>query len=404
RELVRALLDICTRAYGKDHYQTRGTRLLLETIGRVADLPDAKRAEFVGTIKRWDEYAAAWEQGNFGKAAKVYGEILEVRRRLLRQEDLALDINSYAYALSEAGKYAEATPLFQEALEVCRRVIGKYHPATAAVCGNLAISLNNQEMYAEAEPFLAEALEIDIRLHGEDHPNTAVARNNLGTNLDKQGKHTLAEPEHRRALDILSRVEGPNSWRAVTSRGNLAHNLSAQGKYEEAEPLYRNVLENQVNPPDEKPLSLAASSLALVRQRVVRLNHPDIARAYANLAVNFDDQGRYADAEQLHRQALAMYQAFDEGYIFAGTTASNLAVNLNKQGRHEEAAEYYEKAQRVFLKAQKDAIGERLARLYSNWGGNLVALGKVAEAQELHEKALATFRKLWGDGHEIVAV
>jgi CHAT domain-containing protein/tetratricopeptide (TPR) repeat protein len=404
RELVCALLDICTRAYGKDHYETRSTRLLLETVGRVAELPDVKRAEFVKTIKRWQDYAAAWEKGNYAEAARVAGEILEVRRRLLRPEDLAVDINVYAYALNEAGKYAEADPYYREALEICRRVVGNDHPATAALCGNLAINLNDRELYAEAQPFLEEAMKIDIRLFGEDHPTTALARNNLGTNLDKQGKHALAEPELRRVLDVLSRAEGKDSWRAVTARGNLAHNLNAQGKYDAAEPLYRAVLETRLNPPDEMPLSLAASSLALVRQRVQRLNHPEIARAYANLAVNLDNQGRYAAAESLHRQALTMYQAFDEDYIFAGLTASNLAVNLNNQGRYEDAEEYYEKAQRIFLKAQKDKIGEKLARVYSNHGGNLVALGRVAEAQKLHEQALATFRGLWGNSHEIVAV
>src|SRR5262249_28036938 len=61
------------------------------------------------------------------------------------------------------------------------------------------------------------------------------------------------------------------------SYNNLAANLNAQGKYKEAEDGYRKAL--------------------AINRKVLGEEHPDTARSYHNLAANLNDQGKYEEAE-----------------------------------------------------------------------------------------------------------
>ena len=78
-----------------------------------------------------------------------------------------------AYNLWAQGKYAQAQPLFEKALEIRRRLLTEDHPATAESYNNVAFNLNAQGKYAQAQPLYEKALAIRRRLLGDDHPDTA---------------------------------------------------------------------------------------------------------------------------------------------------------------------------------------------------------------------------------------
>jgi len=404
RDLVRALLAVSTHVHGADHFETRNYRTLLKSLEHVAALPDAARAEYVETNKQGDEVAALVRDGKYPEAIRLSQQLLDVRRRLLRPDDLAVYVNHHATLLYSATRYADAEPLFKEALEITQRVAGADHPATAAVRGNLAMTLDKLDRYSDARPLYDEAVEVCTRLRGKDHPDTAVAFNNLATHLDGQGKHADAEAILRRVLKTTCRAEGEHSPRALTARNNLAYNLDHQGRYEDAERLYREVLDGWLEPPAEKYLPAVASPPAQAARRLWRQNHPEAAHAYNNLAVCLDNQGRYADAEPLYRQALAVYQALDGHSLLAAMTCSSLAVTLNNQGRHAEADLLYGKALQIYDAVTKGKKGRSMARVLNNRAANLVAQEKYAEARKLHEEALAVFRELLGKDHADVAV
>ena len=65
---------------------------------------------------------------------------------------------------------------------------------------------------------------------------------------------------------------------------NLATVLSDQGKYEQAEEMHRQALE--------------------LRETVLGKEHPDTLTSMNNLASVLSDQGKYEQAEEMHRQAL----------------------------------------------------------------------------------------------------
>jgi CHAT domain-containing protein/tetratricopeptide (TPR) repeat protein len=403
RDVARALLDVRTRMNGEDHFQTRNARSSATVAEHVAALPDAARAEYAETNKLFVELAALNRQGKYPESILLSERILAAYRRLLPRDDLAVIINGHAILLNSATRYDEAEPLFREALEICRRVAGNDHPATATVRGNLAMTLNKLDRYDEARPLYEEDVAIKRRLLGEDHPDTVVATSNLVTHLDDLAKHAEVEPQLRRVLDVMVREEGKDGYHAEISRNNLAFNLAAQGRYAEAEPLYREVLESRLNPPFDEQLAAAASALARAAQHHRRLNHPHTADALGQLAVNLDSLGRYAEAEALYRQALAIYQTFDGESTRTAATYSSLAVTLDHQGRHEEAEQIFEKAVGIFLRAAKGRKGRQLARCYNNRAANLAEMGRLEEAQKLHEEALAIYRNVLEKDHPDIA-
>jgi Tfp pilus assembly protein PilF len=70
----------------------------------------------------------------------------------------------------------------------------------------------------------------------------------------------------------------------LSSVNNLGRVLSSQGKYEEAEAMHRRALE--------------------AREKVLGGEHPDTLSSVGNLGRVLSRQGKYEEAEAMHRRAL----------------------------------------------------------------------------------------------------
>ncbi|MGI2909814.1 tetratricopeptide repeat protein, partial [Tolypothrix sp. VBCCA 56010] len=68
------------------------------------------------------------------------------------------------------GRYSEAEPLYQKALQLYQRLLGEEHPHVAMSYNNLAALYQSQGRYSEAEPLYQKALQLTQRLLGEEHP------------------------------------------------------------------------------------------------------------------------------------------------------------------------------------------------------------------------------------------
>jgi tetratricopeptide (TPR) repeat protein len=92
---------------------------------------------------------------------------------------VALSLNNLAGLYDSQGRYTEAEPLYLEALDLRKRLLGDNHPDVALSLNNLAGLYDSQGRYTEAEPLYLEALDLRKRLLGDNHPNTKNCRNNL---------------------------------------------------------------------------------------------------------------------------------------------------------------------------------------------------------------------------------
>ncbi|MEG3440445.1 tetratricopeptide repeat protein, partial [Pannus brasiliensis CCIBt3594] len=82
-------------------------------------------------------------------------------------------LNNLAYLYRETGRYGEAEPLYRQALEMRKRLLGEEHPDVATSLNNLAYLYRETGRYGEAEPLYRQALEMGKRLLGEEHPSVA---------------------------------------------------------------------------------------------------------------------------------------------------------------------------------------------------------------------------------------
>jgi tetratricopeptide (TPR) repeat protein len=66
--------------------------------------------------------------------------------------EVASALNGLALLYTEQGKYAQAEPLYQRALQIREQQVGPDHPHVASALNNLALLSYKQRKYAQAEP------------------------------------------------------------------------------------------------------------------------------------------------------------------------------------------------------------------------------------------------------------
>lgn len=98
-------------------------------------------------------------------------------------------LNQQAVQLDQAGRYAEAVPLSQEALAIFEKVLGPGHPVVATVLYNLAELYKAQGDYGRAAPLFQRSLAIREKALGPEHPDVARTLNYLALVYQGQGDY-----------------------------------------------------------------------------------------------------------------------------------------------------------------------------------------------------------------------
>src|SRR5206468_1061470 len=135
-----------------------------------------------------------YAQGLFEQAVGIAVEACNLARQQLGNSDpYATSLNNLAMLYKEMGDYPAAEPIFQQSLEIRRRVLGENHPDYAASLNNLAVLYQDMGNYAAAEPLYQQSLEIRRRVLGENHPSYAASLNNLALLYQDMGNYSAAE-------------------------------------------------------------------------------------------------------------------------------------------------------------------------------------------------------------------
>jgi CHAT domain-containing protein/Tfp pilus assembly protein PilF len=159
--------------------------------------------------------------------------------------------------------------------------------------------------------------------------------------------------------------------------------LYQEGKYAEAVPLARQAL--------------------AIYEKTLGPDHPAVAAALNNLASFYDDEGKSAEAEPLLKRALAIDEkALGPEHRKVAITLNNLAELYRKQGHYAEAEPLYRRS----LAIREKALGPDdpdVATALDNLGGLYLIQGRYAEAEPLHKRALAIYEDALGSDHPDVA-
>ncbi|MDB9444940.1 tetratricopeptide repeat protein [Anabaena sp. CS-542/02] len=214
--------------------------------------------------RRLDQGEAPDYQQEQNSAIRYYRKAIDLQTGLNLETDLATSLNNLGYIYYSQGRYDQAEPLYLQALELRKRLLGDNHPHVATSLNNLALLYSSQGRYDQAEPLYLQALELRKRLLGDNHPDVATSLNNLGYLYYYQGRYDQAKPLYLQALELRKRLLGDNHPYVATNLNNLAGLYESQGRYDQGEPLLHRALE--------------------IYQQVLGDNHPNTLTVCENLA------------------------------------------------------------------------------------------------------------------------
>jgi hypothetical protein len=160
---------------------------------------------------------------------------------------------------------------------------------------------------------------------------------------------------------------------------NLAASLCHNGRYAEAEQMQLELL--------------------AVQQRVLGAEHPYTVGAANNLALCLSRQGKYAEAELMQREVLSMQRrTLGAEHPHTLGTTTNLAGSLSRQGKNAEA----EWIGRELLEVQRRVLGAEHPSTLGT-AGNLASFlsqqGKHTEAEKMERELLEVLRRVLGVQH-----
>jgi tetratricopeptide (TPR) repeat protein len=232
----------------------------------------------------------------------------------------AVTLTVLASGLSDNGRWAEAEPLFREALRLKDK--GGATPTNRSfTMAELACGLSDNGRWSEAEPIFREAMR--LAEEGGDTPTSrSITIDELARGLLDNGRWAEAEPLFRDALRLKEEGGDTPTSRAITM-DQLARGLRDNGRWSEAEPLFREALRLKRDD-NAKPVSLAAT-----------MDH---------LARGSRDHGGWAEAESLFREALRLKEEARAKPKSIRETMYELALGLRANGREAEAKALVEQA------------------------------------------------------------
>ena len=151
--------------------------------------------------------------------------------------DYAFSLNSLAVLYCSMGEYAKAEPLYLQARDIRKKVLGEQHPNYATSLHNLAGLYHEMGEYAKAEPLLPPGPRHLQEGAGEQHPEYAASLNNLALLYQSMGEYAKAEPLLLQARDIRKKVLGEQHPDYAGSLSNVADLYYLMAEYAKAADL-----------------------------------------------------------------------------------------------------------------------------------------------------------------------
>jgi CHAT domain-containing protein/Tfp pilus assembly protein PilF len=284
--------------------------------------------------------------------------------------------------LKRMGKYGEAQPLVERALEIREKILGSDHRDVVATVGDLGSNYYFKGDYAKAETLYQRALTLWEKTVGPEHPDLAISLNNLAALYVDMGAYTKAELLHHRALTIKEKAFGPEHPNITGSIHNLAILHHERGEYAKAEQFYQR-------------------SLAIM-EKTLGPEHPNVALSLNNLSVLYQDMGDYAKAEPMCRRALAIREkVLGPEHRSIAISLDNLAKLYFNKGDDEKAESFHRRALAI---REKTLGSEHIAISLTYLADIYKEKGEYAKAEPLYRRALAILEKARGPDHPDVAI
>ena len=236
-------------------------------------------------------------------------------------DDLA-DAQDRGLELFRAGRYSEALPHFEKALDLAEARYGAEDPSVAYDLNNLAETQRLLERYDRAEQLYLRAIMIDEKGGGTPGQGLATSLNNLALVYKAEGRTADAERLYLRSLSMFERALGPNHPDVAKSLNNLASLYRSAGQPEKARPLQQRAVAIA-----ERSLGPKNATTETLRRNLATLGGTPAASAPARPAPAKAPAASSAPAAAA-RQASPAGQAAQAPRVAAAPARGNLAIHL----------------------------------------------------------------------------
>jgi tetratricopeptide (TPR) repeat protein len=285
--------------------------------------------------------------------------------------------------LVEQGKYKEAIPIAQRALEATKSAWGQEHFVTAACLTTLGSLFMKIDEYDKAEPLLQEALRIRQKVLGVENPDTVESLNELGYLYKEWGEYDKAEPLFLEALRIRQKVLGQEHLKTAASLNSLGELYWRMAEYDKAEPLFLETLR--------------------IRQKVLGSESPDTAESLNNLGMLYTNMGNYDKAEPLLKEAFRIRKkVLGSENMATGDSLNDLGSLYFDKRDYTTAEPLFQEALQICQKVLGIEDPYTVVT-FSNLATLYEAIGDYDGAESLYQKVLQVCRKVLGPEHPFTA-
>jgi CHAT domain-containing protein/tetratricopeptide (TPR) repeat protein len=243
-----------------------------------------------------------------------------------------------ARGLVKAGKFEEALPLAQQALERREKALGPDRPEVAGPLMLLGAIHYGMFNYYQALPLYKRALKIRERTLGPDHPDTVTSMARLAACYQLLGYPNQALPLAQRSLKMREAKPETENLDTAQSLSTLAFVYAQMGAHNQALPL-------------------AQRSLA-IREKAVGADQLETARGLDNLAMVYTQMGQLSQALPLAQRAVAIREKVQ------GLDHRETALSLRSLGFIYLLQKNYAQAEACFRRAQFKMGDQGMMELY----------------------------------------
>jgi serine/threonine-protein kinase len=336
------------------------------------------------------------------------------------QRELAETLNALGSLAAAEGKHARAQVFFNAASRYFSAVLGADHPDTLLARSNLAYTLFHRADYAAAESLYQETVDLRRRLLGLGHPELARGLLELAIVQHRRGRLAAA----RTTLDELLKVrrehrfpvneDEAETWNllghieldqhqldaaeaALQKSFDIYRSLPGEHRSNLASPLTGQALVHRERGDLAGAIALERRSLELTRA-ALGLKNALVAEPLALLAEFLEQAGHFRGAEIAYRQSLDLRSGSEwADHPDRAHSLIGLGRLLVATGRAGEARPYLEDGLRIERKALP-ARDPALAKAESELGACYAALGDE-RARALLEHGYQVLAEQKGPSH-----
>ena len=327
-----------------------------------------------------DRATAISDAGKYEEAAPLFPPLVERARSLQYPLVLAEVLEAKSYNDQRRGDATAALATLTEAYQIATGLGADRLSTTAAInMGKLhgmdEARLETGEAWLVTAGALAERVDDDVL-----RASVLMVRGGIA---NRAGRFSDGVDDLERALVLLEAAGAPASRRATTIN-QLGISLDELEQFSEAQRRFQQAVE--------------------LEEGLYGADHPAVLGPLANLAISYSMEGRRADARPILQRVLqTRIKLFGEANPATALSHVNLGWNYMDDGDAEPALPHFVKARESFVAVQGPHHAN-VGMAAEGIGTAQMALGNLEEAERAYAESLEVRREALGSDHVYVAL